>query len=306
MTQPVKCRTCGSLNTSIFGRGARGRRFAGVDLHPTLDGGWLYRCADCGLLMRHPLLTVEEYGKLYSQSAGGHWTKADLRPEQRRIRDYLQKALPNGGSVLDVGCSSGDLLKSLGSGFRKFGIEPSAAARVGAQDVGVEVVSDTVEGLAACFLRFDAITAIDVFEHVANPLELLFRLAGHLKESGLILISTGNSDALAWRVCGPSYYYSHNFEHVSFISERWCDFAATQGFHVEVLEARFCHRSAEPESNLAFFWKRVLLGIKIVPAWFECTAMTRLPTLARSLGPRLMLGEPGMFNDHILAVFRPK
>lgn len=305
MIDRVACRSCGSAETMVVGRGARGRSFAGVALAPAYDGGWFYRCANCHLLMRHPVLTATQYAKLYALTSGDHWTKADLRAEQVRISEYIRASLPNGGTVLDVGCSSGDLLNSLGSDFSKFGVEPAAEARVRAQRLGITVICDSVEELNASHLKFDVITAVDVIEHVSDPLAFLLRLADHLREGGRIIVSTGNADAFAWRVCGLSYYYSHLFEHISFISERWCNYLVGKGFQVDVLQARFPHQGAEPLAGLSAARKYALLCVKFVPAWLERYVLARLPTSARKLGPRLMLAEPGMFNDHILAVFAP-
>jgi 2-polyprenyl-3-methyl-5-hydroxy-6-metoxy-1,4-benzoquinol methylase len=303
----VACRCCGATRTRLVGRGARGRKFAGARLKPELDGGQLYRCPRCDLLMRHPLLSAAQYLSLYAPSAGDHWTRAALRPDQQRVCAYLQQLLPKGGTVLDVGCSSGDLLHALGARYTKYGVEPSADACTRAQALGVQVLSATVEGLAERLvhddLKFDVITAVDVIEHVPNPLAFLQALAPHLRAGGRIIVSTGNSRTWAWRLCGPAYYYAHYFEHVSFISERWCRYVAQQGLQAEVLHARFRYDTAVQlgvTARLQMVWRFV--GNALLSA-VEQTLLLHLPTAARRLGLRVMVGQPGLFADHMMVSF---
>lgn len=301
----IVCRGCGHPSLHLLGRGARARNFAGSRLDPPLDGARIYRCGRCDLMMRHPLLPADRYLSLYASSAADHWTKTRLRPEQQRLRDYICKVMPSGGRLLDVGCSAGDLLGAFDDRFAKFGIEPSAEARLQAERAGVEVVCSAVAELAGRGQQFDVIVAVDVIEHVPDPLAFLQTLAESLSAGGRIIVSTGNHRALAWRFSGPAYYYSHFFEHVTFISARWCHHIKDQGFSVQILEPCFAHLGAERASDFATLKRQLLFFAKFLPAWFEQKVLTRLPTRARRLGPRLMLGEPGLFDDHLMVEFMP-
>jgi SAM-dependent methyltransferase len=302
----MKCRGCGSSNTQLVGRGARARRFAGLQLNPELDGGWLYRCEECDLLLRHPILSPGDYVALYGPTASDHWTKPELRPEQRRIRDLVLERLPEGGSVLDVGCSSGDLLCALPASIEKYGVEPSAQASARAEALGVRVLCATVNELPQCSKRFDVITAVDVIEHVESPLLFLQGLARNLAPGGQIVVSTGNSRTPIWMFVGPGYYYSHVFEHLSFISVRWCKYVSANGFEVEIVDPLFAHRDSASLSLVQRVRKYLLFVAKIPLSRLERLILMRLPTPAKRLGPRLMLGEPGMFRDHLLVSFRPQ
>ena len=301
MNPSIACRCCGSARTRLFGRAARARSFAGVPLAAPLDGGHLYRCTQCDLLMRHPLLTADAYVALYAPSAGDHWTKASLRPEQQKIRDHVWRVLPQGGRVLDVGCASGDLLEALGPAYQKFGVEPAAQARARAQALGVQVVCSAVEELGSSALKFDLITAVDVIEHVPDPLAFLRTLTRNLAAGGQIVVSTGNSRARIWLLCGPSYYYSYFFEHLSFISPQWWAHVANQEFEVTIIDPLFSHQEAQPLGKVRYAQKLARLGAKMVLSWLERAVLLRLPTLSRRLGLRLMLGEPGLFKDHVMA-----
>jgi SAM-dependent methyltransferase len=300
----VICRSCGSDNIWLVGRGARARRFAGLPLNPELDGGWLYRCGKCDLLLRHPILTAQQYVSLYAPTASDHWTKTELRPEQKRIRDLIVARLPDGGRVLDIGCSSGDLLCALPSVIEKFGIEPSAGASARAKALGIRVLCATVNELPGHFELFDVITAVDVIEHVEDPLSFLQGLTRNLAPGGQIIVSTGNSRASMWMFVGPGYYYSHVFEHLSFISARWCEFASAHGFEVEIIDPLFAHHDSSVQGSLRRLRKYLMFSIKVVLSGLERGILLKLPTTAKRLGPRLMLGEPGLFGDHLLVSFR--
>lgn len=302
MNAEIECRSCGG-RARRWGRGARGRRFAGLQLVPALDGGGLYRCTQCDLLLRHPLLPAEDYQALYARAPGGHWAAAELRPEQQRVVDHIRARRPQGGAVLDIGCASGDLLAALGPGFTAFGIEPSRDAQALAQSRGVRILGATPSELAAAGRRFDVITAIDVIEHVPDPRAFLAQLAPFLEAGGFIVISTGSTASAAWRLAGPAYYYSHNFEHISFISPRWCQRSAGPHFQGTLIEAGFAHLDSGglPPGRRLKGWLR--FGAKLLPAWFEQQVLTKLPGVARASGPRLMVGEPGLFRDHLMAEF---
>lgn len=303
MSETLECRSCGGL-LQRWGRGARGRRFAGLQLSPALDGGALYRCTRCDLLLRHPLLTPAQYQALYARSPGGHWAAAELRPEQQRVVAHLRARRPGGGAVLDIGCSTGDLLAALGPGFTLFGIEPSRDAQALAQARGVQILGTTPADLAAANRRFDLITAIDVIEHVPDPRAFLAQLAPFLADGGRIVISTGSTASAAWRRAGPAYYYSHCYEHVSFLSPRWCREAMAPLFEGRLIEEGFAHLDSGGQPPARRIKGLLRYAAKLLPAWFEQHVLTRLPGAARDLGPRLMVGEPGLFRDHLMAEFR--
>ncbi|WP_428423402.1 class I SAM-dependent methyltransferase [Methylibium sp.] len=253
--------------------------------------------------MRHPILAPQEYGALYAGVAG-RWSSPELRPDQRRVADLIRARFPAGGRVLDIGCFQGSLLGSLGDAFDKFGIEPSVDARSEAQGHGVRILGASFGDLEATAGRFDAITAIDVIEHVPDPLAFVRQLSEHLTPQGVLIIATGDASSRAWRLLGPGYYYSHNFEHISFISRPWCEFAARQG-GLAVLDYQ---DSLRHTAGAAVHWQArcgqwLKLGVQVVLSMAERTLWCHLPTVTRRAGPWTQLGCAGMFGDHLLVIF---
>lgn len=107
--------------------------------------------------------------------------------------------VPAGSSVLDVGCSIGDLgAKLLAAGAGPIvGIEPEAAAAVRARSQGLSVVDGDLEGALAGRAvdeagPYDRILLADVLEHTADPLTPLREVRRWLAPGGALVISVPN------------------------------------------------------------------------------------------------------------------
>jgi SAM-dependent methyltransferase len=253
------------------------------------------------MLQRDPILSEAAYVQLY-EGSGDFWPQTSLRPDQLKVRNYILQSLPDGGRVLDIGCSAGALLLSLGDGYEKYGVEPAAESASKAASKGVTILAESVGRLAQQDQSFDLICAVDVIEHVADPLSFVRQLISHLKPGGELVVSTGNSEAKIWQWVGPSYYYSHHFEHISFISPKWCEFVQGQGIRHKIIERSFRHEIAGQSKLSIRRWLK--FAVKFALMRVERSLLMRLPGTARRLGPRLLVGEPGLFADHLLVAFK--
>ena len=102
------------------------------------------------------------------------------------------------GSLLDVGCGYGfgaDLGRFL-FGWRTVGVEPSAAGRRGAADLGIDIRDGylTTEPLAGG--PFDAVLASEVLEHVEDPFGLLEVMRAQLAAGGAVVLTTPAAEAV--------------------------------------------------------------------------------------------------------------
>jgi SAM-dependent methyltransferase len=290
------CRQCGSTNLKNRGPIPRGRFFAGQALSPVWSGGSLYECADCELVFRDPISEEAVYERLYATAPETVYASTSLRHDQELARDAIL-ARHASGNVLDVGCFDGALLESLGRGFEKFGVEASRAATDVCRRRGIDVVAPSIRDLPSIERRFDAVCAVDVIEHVADPLGFLRRVRDLVRADGSIVISTGNSDTLAWRAFGGRYWYCSFPEHISFVSATWVRCAA-DALDLDIVGITpFRHRQAGATRAHAVvgFLKR--LGISTA----EYSVSALLPDYRR-LGPRYVLGFPGAVADHMLVV----
>ncbi|MGH7178163.1 MAG: class I SAM-dependent methyltransferase, partial [Tepidisphaeraceae bacterium] len=116
-------------------------------------------------------------------------------------------------------------------------LEINAAASEMARARGIDIVGQEFQAICESDRRFGVIVAIDVIEHVKDPRAFVAKLARALEPGGILLISTGNSDARAWRFMRGRYWYCALGEHISFINPRWISATALQ-FNLELVDLR--------------------------------------------------------------------
>jgi SAM-dependent methyltransferase len=102
------------------------------------------------------------------------------------------KNASNKGSLLDIGCGTGDfLLEANKQGWYTFGVEPNLNARSLAKQKGLEVYQSLYEDeLQAA--TFDVITLWHVLEHLPNLEEQITLIKRLLKPNGLLVIAVPN------------------------------------------------------------------------------------------------------------------
>lgn len=236
------CRACASQNISSLGKLPVMNSFAGKPLLASFVESSLYKCNDCSMLARHPVLAEAQYNKLYAVSDADVWSSnsLQLRKDQKIARSMIMAQYQIGCSVLDIGCYTGDLLASLPDRFLKNAVEMSENASRVAASKAINIVGKNLYEIDTDF-KFDLIVAIDVIEHTVNPELFLLYLARFLKPNGAILISTGNADNWVWRRVKNKFWYSSYYEHISFIGQTWlAAFCDNNGYSVINLR-KFCY-----------------------------------------------------------------
>jgi 2-polyprenyl-6-hydroxyphenyl methylase/3-demethylubiquinone-9 3-methyltransferase len=133
----------------------------------------------------------------------------------RHFRLEARAGLPLAGvSLLDVGCGAGLFAEPMARlGADVVGVDPARsaieAARRHAEETGARLAyrMGTVEDLAAEARRFDAVSAMEVIEHVAEPQNFVAAAASLVKPGGLLLASTLNRTlkSFALAIVGAEY-----------------------------------------------------------------------------------------------------
>jgi SAM-dependent methyltransferase len=153
--------------------------------------------------------------------------------------DVISKSFSS-GPVLDIGCSCGDFLRILPDNYQKYGVEITEESRKILQKQKIKLIGSSIEQMEIHNPTFSAITLFDVIEHLPYPFRSLERLSNLLLPEGILILSTGNTDALPWRLMRQDYWY-YLTEHVSFFNPHWFRWAATQLGLKLVMANKFSH-----------------------------------------------------------------
>ena len=135
-----------------------------------------------------------------------YWSARERRHTESRSRErarlavqLLRKGGLARGSLLDAGCGPGWPLEEFArSGFQAVGVDASAVAIHEARSRGLDARLLDLEGdpperlLSLQPERFDAVVALEVLEHLADPLSVLQKLLSLVKPGGCLVVSLPN------------------------------------------------------------------------------------------------------------------
>lgn len=226
MTAPV-CPICRSAVQSAGTRASTldpGRRFN------------LLSCPNCGFaFVEAPRSDFEVlYDEAYYEGSGAdslvdykfelQWPDDTVRVyEWRGICSIARELQPGPGRWLDFGCGTGGLVRyALRQGFDIVGHDEGWGAGRAAS-AGIPILSRE-ELFDAQGPKFDFISAVEVIEHIADPMSVLRDLRTLLNPGGTLFITTGNAAPWRGRLTDWSYTAVPDI-HVSFFEPRTLDFA---------------------------------------------------------------------------------
>jgi SAM-dependent methyltransferase len=258
----------------------------------------LRRCEDCQFEFKDPIVDAEKLLACYAAADAGNWDESP-DPWQRKFdvfRDVLQQHA-RGRRVLDVGCFNGAMLEYFGNDWDRFGVEPSLSAAELAGKRGIRVLSDTLENLPAGEPAFDAIMAIDVLEHVTDPMPFFRLVSKCLAPGGVFIAVTGDTDASAWRWQGSMYWYCSLPEHVSFYNRAALEKAGGMTGMEVIYCSGLCHKRLPRSRHFADSAKSAVYVAGRSVGGFGVPALRR--RFVERRGPTIQSAK-----DHLLAVLR--
>lgn len=167
------------------------------------DAFSLTKCNICHAYFLDPNPTAEQLHRAYDTSYYGSKSEKFTFPLIEKILDYFRsrrakrvsRLIENKGRVLDVGCGNGRFLKYMlrfGT-FELFGTELDGNSAERASKIKeINLRKGFLEPNCYPSGFFDAVTMFHVFEHLANPKEILTIVAGILKPGGIAVFSFPN------------------------------------------------------------------------------------------------------------------
>lgn len=216
----------------------------------------LLACRDCNLVFRELMPTTSEVNALYGDGYYSHWERGtewdsiwDMK--LKTVSGYLKAALQygrmpdgQGRRLLDVGCAHGFMLVAGQKlGFEPYGLEIANDAVQAARSKGLDVRQSTIENTDFPDGFFDVITAIDVIEHVPDPLAFIRHVRRLLKDTGLLLMVTPDIEnyvARIMRTRWPHYKQEHLCYYSRHSISRLCE---RGGFDVAATKTSFRYLS---------------------------------------------------------------
>ncbi len=173
-------------------------------------------CPRCGLIRVSPMPSPEEIAAFYPETYEPH---SEVRENwlfrlgrrwgwNRRLRVIRRHLAVHGGSVLDIGCGTGEFLALLQEkGWQVAGLEPGPrAAALARRRLGTDAVQNLpLEQAEFAPWAFDLITLWDVLEHLRDPRAALERVRPWLRPGGVLAVGVPNLSSWDARIFGPHW-----------------------------------------------------------------------------------------------------
>ena len=144
------------------------------------------------------------------------WVRWTSIPRLRNETNYLGLLNQPAGSVLEVGCGSGDRLALLQQkGWTVLGqdIDPKAA-QYAASKHQLKIFSMPVDELPIEPKSMDAIVLSHVIEHVHEPQLMVQQILKYLKPNGVIVLITPNSNSFIRKLFGRFWIHTEHPRHL--------------------------------------------------------------------------------------------
>ena len=137
-------------------------------------------------------------------------------PPEGRCRRHL----PPGGSFLEIGCATGDVLADLDDEYPVVaGIELSKEACEVAWARGLDVFHGTLDEYETD-ARYDVVFMSQVIEHVLDPVQTVTKITRLLRPDGVLYIETPNIGALDAKIWKHRWGLIHYPRHLFLFDKR--------------------------------------------------------------------------------------
>ncbi len=169
--------------------------------------GNLFACPNCGLWMLSKV-EREAFAAIPSTPDPTYLEEeAGRRKASRKVLERIER-LATRGKILDIGSSAGFFLaEAKNRGWDTTGIEFSSWSKKYAEEhFGLTIYNQPLERMNWQKESFDAITMLDVIEHLTDPRHVLAEVKKILKPNGVLVLTTPNIGGLASKLTKEKWY----------------------------------------------------------------------------------------------------
>jgi 2-polyprenyl-3-methyl-5-hydroxy-6-metoxy-1,4-benzoquinol methylase len=189
-------------------------------------------CRGCGLVMADPRLPESEVMGRYGRDefvaeclASVKASAEDFDIEQTRRHFHIPLGLlgdpPRAGArLLDVGCGPGLFIRAaLERGWTGDGVEVSPGLAAYARTIaGIRVREETFESAGLSDGTYDAVSLLDVLEHVREPGVFLEKASRILRPGGKLIVGTPDFRSLSRWILGRDWSVLSPAEHMFYFT----------------------------------------------------------------------------------------
>jgi len=128
-----------------------------------------------------------------------------------RLETAVDSAALRGERFLDIGCDTGAFLDAARQEFeiKPVGIDTASRAVAAARERGIEAYQTSIQEAPEHLRDFQAITAIDLIEHVTDPADFLREIRKRLRPGGVVYLETPNIDSIVYRIGSSLNRWTH-------------------------------------------------------------------------------------------------
>lgn len=187
---------------------------------PLPNWGEMRKCTDCGLFFADPMALPASAEEIYSKAYDGkgkgeagdfnnfanklRYRKALLRvrryllpPTSLKTLKWLQRNLPRGATVLEIGCGPGYFMHTLRrNGFKAIGIEPGEKPASILKDEGFRIWHGTLDNYPTDWPVPEAVISFGMLHHLTDPLGFFKTLRHRFPQAPLILYESHTNTLL--------------------------------------------------------------------------------------------------------------
>jgi len=169
----------------------------------------IVRCTRCGHMQVAEFPGEAQLDEAYAKVEEAAYVEeeAGQRATAARALDRLERHHAP-GALVDLGCWVGFLVAEAGArGWSARGVEPSRfASEYARSQLGLDVVTGTLESVDLPAGELDAAVMADVIEHLPDPGEALDRIHGLLAPEGVLMLALPDAGSRVARLMGARWW----------------------------------------------------------------------------------------------------